>query len=103
MYAIVKTGGKQYRVSKGDSLKVEKLSGEIGSSLEIKDVLAVGSGDDLKVGTPVVENASVLAEVVAQGKAKKVIVFKKKRRKGYKKRQGHRQEYTELKIKEIRA
>ena len=102
MYALVKTGGKQYSVSEGDFLKVEKLSVDIGSSVEL-DVLAVGAGDEMKFGTPLVDEAKVTAEVVEHGRAKKVVVFKKKRRKGYSKKQGHRQDYTSLKIKEIRA
>lgn len=103
MYAVIKTGGKQFTVSEGDLLKVEKLPGEVGSKIEIADILAVGAGDDLKVGQPAVDNASVIAEIVEQGKAKKVIVFKKKKRKGYTKKQGHRQQFTNLRIKEIKA
>ena len=103
MYAVIKTGGKQYTVSEGDTVRVEKLPGDIGGSLEITDVLAVGSGEDVKIGQPTVEGARVVAEIVDQDRAKKIIVFKKKRRKGYSKKQGHRQSYTALKINEIQA
>ncbi|MCP3677014.1 MAG: 50S ribosomal protein L21 [Deltaproteobacteria bacterium] len=103
MYAVIKTGGKQYTVSEGDTVRVEKLPGDIGGSMEITDVLAVGSGEDVKIGQPTVEGARVVAEIVDQDRAKKIIVFKKKRRKGYSKKQGHRQSYTALKIKEIQA
>lgn len=103
MYAVVKTGGKQYTVAKGDNFKVEKLSGEIGAKIELKDVVAVGEGKDLKVGTPMVEGASVLCEITEQDRGKKIVVFKKKRRKGYTKKQGHRQDYTALVVKDIKA
>ena len=103
MNAVIKTGGKQYPVSEGQTLDVEKLAGEVGDSFEIPEVLAVGEGDKIKVGTPTVANATVVAEIVAHGRAKKVIVFKKKRRKGYKKKQGHRQSFTSIRIKEIKA
>ncbi len=103
MYAVIKTGGKQYRVSQGDILKVEKLDGEVGSSIEIGEVLAVGEGEGIKVGAPTVEGAMVVAEILAQGKNKKVIIFKKRRRKGYAKKQGHRQLFTSIKINEIKA
>lgn len=103
MYAVIKTGGKQYRVTEGDTLRVEKLLGEKGTSIELNDVLAVGEGENMRVGTPVVEGAKVIAEIIGQGKAKKVLIFKKKRRKGYAKKQGHRQLFTSLKIQEIKA
>jgi len=102
MYAVIKTGGKQYRVSEGDRIRVEKLSGDVGSSLEFGDVLMVG-GDKVLVGTPTVEGAKVTAEITGQDKAKKVIVFKMKRRKGYRRKRGHRQPYTELRITGINA
>lgn len=102
MYAIIQTGGKQYKVAEGDRLRVEKLPGEIGAKVKLDHVLFV-AGDDRKIGTPVVSGAEVAAEVVAQDRAAKIIVFKKKRRKGYKKKQGHRQSYTELKITKIKA
>jgi large subunit ribosomal protein L21 len=103
MYAVIKTGGKQYVVNEGDTLKVEKLSGEVGSKVQISDVLAVGEGEALKVGTPTVEGAVVTAEILEQDKHKKIIVFKKKRRKGYTKKQGHRQSFTNIKVESIKA
>ena len=103
MYAVIKTGGKQYVVNEGATLKVEKLEGEVGSNIELGTVLAVGDGKDIKLGSPTVDGALVKAEIIAQSKAKKVIVFKKKRRKGYTKKQGHRQFFTELKVQEIKA
>lgn len=103
MHAVIKTGGKQYRVAEGDVVKVEKLVGEIGSNIEISDVLAVGDGEGLQIGTPHVEGAKVSAIIIEQGKHKKVIIFKKKRRKGYTKKQGHRQLFTSIKIQSIKA
>ncbi|MBI5455068.1 MAG: 50S ribosomal protein L21 [Deltaproteobacteria bacterium] len=103
MHAVIKTGGKQYRVAEGDLLKVEKLEGEIGSTIEFPEVLAVGEGDSIKVGSPTVAGAKVKAEIVEHGKSKKVIIFKKKRRKGFAKKQGHRQLFTSIKIQEIKA
>jgi large subunit ribosomal protein L21 len=98
MYAIIKTGGKQYRVAAGEKLKVEKLAGDIGSELLIDQVLLVGAGDDVKVGTPLVPGASVSATVLAHGRGDKVKIFKMRRRKHYEKNQGHRQGYTEIEI-----
>ncbi|MBY4677923.1 50S ribosomal protein L21 [Marinobacterium arenosum] len=98
MYAVIVTGGKQYRVQEGQTLKVEKLSAEAGSSVEFDRVLLVGNGDDVKVGAPVVEGAKVAAEVVSHGRGKKVQILKFKRRKHHMKRQGHRQWFTEVKI-----
>jgi large subunit ribosomal protein L21 len=98
MYAIIKTGGKQYRVAAGEKLKVEKLAGDIGSELLIDQVLLVGAGDDVKVGTPLVPGASVKAKVLAHGLGDKVTIFKMRRRKHYAKHQGHRQGYTEIEI-----
>ncbi len=103
MYAIVRTGGKQYQVSNGDRLRVEKLEGAVGDTVELTDVLMVADGEDIQIGRPVVENAKVIAKIAEQGKAKKVIIFKKKRRKGYRLRKGHRQMYTALQIQEISA
>ena len=102
MYAVIRTGGKQYRVSEGDKLRVERLPGDVGSSIDIEDVLMVG-GDSPKVGTPTVSGAKVTAEIVAQDRAKKVIVFKFKRRKNYRRKRGHRQHYTEIKVTGIQA
>lgn len=103
MYAIIRTGGKQYQVSAGDRLRVEKLTGDIGDTVEIDDVLLVADGEDVTIGQPVVDSAKVTAQIVEQGKHKKVVVFKKKRRKGYKLKKGHRQQFTALEIKEISA
>lgn len=103
MYAIVRTGGKQYQVACGDQLRVEKLEGNVGDTVDLNDVLMVVSDDDVKVGQPVIENAKVTAKIAEQGRSKKVIVFKKKRRKGYQLKKGHRQAYTALKIEEISA
>ena len=98
MYAIIKTGGKQYRVAAGEKLKVEKLAGDIGSEFLIDQVLLVGAGDDVKIGTPLVPGASVKAKVLAHGLGDKVQIFKMRRRKHYAKHQGHRQGYTEIEI-----
>ena len=103
MYAIVRTGGKQYQVACGDQVRVEKLEGNVGDSIDLLDVLMVSDGDDVKVGQPVLENAKVTAKIAEQGRGKKVIVFKRKRRKGYRLKKGHRQSYTALKIEEISA
>ena len=101
MYAIIKTGGKQYQVATGDRLLVEKLDGNVGDSIELNEVLLVADGDAITVGQPVVEGAKVVATITDQGKHKKIRVFKKKRRKGYRLTQGHRQSYTSLTIAEI--
>lgn len=100
-YAVVETGGKQYRVQKGDVLDVERLAGEAGDKITLSRVLALSNGTDLTVGTPEVAGASVTAEVVKQLRGEKVIAFRKKRRKGYKKKRGHRQDLTQLKIASI--
>ncbi len=101
MFAVIKTGGKQYRVASGDQLKVEKLAGEIGSEIVLDQVLAVGQGAELALGSPLVTGASVRATVVSQGRHDKVTIFKMRRRKHYKKSQGHRQSYTEIRIDAI--
>lgn len=101
MYAIIQTGGKQYRVSPGDVLRVERLPGERGDEVLLDQVLFVSDGEDLKVGAPLVPNATVKTQIVRQGKAKKILVFKKKRRKNYRRSQGHRQLFTALQIQEI--
>jgi large subunit ribosomal protein L21 len=103
MYAIIKTGGKQYRVAEGETLRVEKLNAEGDSNTVKFDQVFLVGGDEVKIGTPMVEGASVDAEILRQGRAKKIIVFKKKRRKGYHKKQGHRQAFTEVKITGINA
>ncbi len=101
MYAIIETGGKQYKVSEGDFVFVEKLDVEAGSTVTIDKVLVAANDDDIKVGAPYVEGASVEASVVKNGKEKKIIVYKYKAKKGYHKKQGHRQPYTKLEIKKI--
>ncbi len=101
MYAIIETGGKQYKVSEGDFVFVEKLDVEAGSDVTIDKVLVVANGDDVKVGAPYVEGATVTASAVKNGKEKKIIVYKYKPKKGYHKKQGHRQPYTKLEIKKI--
>ncbi|MGL5244408.1 50S ribosomal protein L21 [Clostridium tarantellae] len=103
MYAVLTTGGKQYRVSEGDVIYVEKLNAEVDSTVELTEVLAVSKDGELKVGAPVVEGAKVMAKVVAQGKAKKVVVFKYKAKKDYRRKNGHRQPYTKLVIEKIEA
>lgn len=99
-YAVVETGGKQYKVSEGDVIKVEKLDVEAGGLVDLEKVLLIG-GEEVKIGAPYVEGAKVTAEVVKNGKAKKIIVFKYKAKKNYRRKQGHRQPYTELKITSI--
>lgn len=101
MYAVIKTGGKQYKVSAGGKLKVESLPVEVGGAVEIKDVLMVADGDSVKIGAPFVAGASVKATVVSHGRGDKVMIFKMRRRKHYRKTQGHRQNYTELRIEGI--
>lgn len=102
MFAVIKTGGKQYRVSEGDRIRVEKLDGDVGTELTFDEVLMVG-GDKVSVGTPLVGGASVKAKIVAQDRAKKIIVFKYKRRKNYRKKYGHRQPFTEIEITGVSA
>ena len=101
MYAVIRTGGKQYRVTEGEILKVEKLSTPVGESLEINDVLLIANGEELKVGAPVIKGAKVTAEVVIHGRGPKIKIIKFKRRKHYRKQMGHRQWFTELKITKI--
>ncbi len=101
MYAVIVSGGKQYRVQEGEVLKLEKLPVEAGSNVDFDRVLLVGNGDDLKIGAPVVEGAKVTAEVVSHGRGKKVRIMKFKRRKHHMKQMGHRQWFTELKITSI--
>ena len=102
MFAIIKTGGKQYKVSEGDIIKVEKIEAEAGDKIEFDQVLMV-AGDDVKVGSPVVEGAKVQVEVLDQKKNKKVVIFKFKAKKNYRKKKGHRQPYTLVKIEKIDA
>ncbi len=103
MYAIIRTGGKQYQVSEGDKLRIEKINGAVGDSVELNEVLMIVDGESVSVGTPSLESAKVEATIVEQGKSKKVIVFKKKRRKGYRLKKGHRQSFTEISISDISA
>lgn len=101
MFAVIKTGGKQYRVAANDVIKVEKVAGEAGDVVEFVEILMVGEGDSATVGAPLVAGAVVTAEVVEQGRAKKVIAFKKRRRQNSKRTRGHRQELTTIRISEI--
>ena len=103
MYAVIKTGGKQYKVAAGEKIKVEQIAADVGQEIVIDQVLAVGIGADLKVGSPLVSGASVKATVVAQGKHDKMHIFKMRRRKHYRKSQGHRQTFTELEISAVTA
>ncbi len=103
MYAVIKTGGKQYRVSEGETLRVEKLNAEEGGSVEFDQVMMVADGDDVKVGTPLVEGGKVSATVTAHGRGKKVKIIKFRRRKHHRKQMGHRQSYTEIQITGISA
>lgn len=101
MYAIIQTGGKQYRVAPGDVLRVERLMGERGDEVILDQVLLVTDGEAVQVGQPLVPNATVRTQIVRQGKGKKVLVYKKKRRKNYRRKQGHRQLFTALQISDI--
>lgn len=104
MHAVIKTGGKQYRVEPGDEFNIEKLSdAEAGSEVTFDRVLAVGNGDDLSVGQPLVDGATVTAQVIENGRGRKKIVFKKKRRKKYRRKRGHRQHYTRIRITDVSA
>jgi large subunit ribosomal protein L21 len=103
MYAIIRTGGKQYQVAAGDTLRVEKIPGDVGDTVELSEILMVVDGEDVKIGRPVLADATVRAKIAEQGKARKVVVFKKKRRKGYQVKRGHRQQYTALTIEDISA
>ena len=101
MYAVVKTGGKQYKVAPGEKLKVEQIPADVGAQVTLDQVLMVGEGESVRVGTPTVAGVSVMATVVAHGRGDKVKIFKMRRRKHYQKHQGHRQNYTELRIDAI--
>ena len=103
MYAVIKTGGKQYRVAAGEKIKVEQIPADVGSQITLDQVLLVGEGESVKIGTPVVVGATVTASVLAHGRHDKVRIFKMRRRKHYQKHQGHRQNYTEIRIDEISA
>jgi large subunit ribosomal protein L21 len=101
MYAVIKTGGKQYKVAAGEKIKVEQIAADVGQEIVIDQILAVGNGAELKIGTPLVAGASITATVVAHGRHDKVRIFKLRRRKHYKKSQGHRQNFTELEISAV--
>jgi large subunit ribosomal protein L21 len=103
MYAVIKTGGKQYRVAAGEKLKIEQIPAEVGAEITLDQVLMVGDGESVKIGAPLVQGASVKAKVLAQGRHDKVKIFKMRRRKHYQKHQGHRQNYTEIQISGISA
>ena len=98
MYAVIKTGGEQYRVAQGDRLRVEKLAGNVGDTVTLGEVLLVGEGDGVKVGAPMVNGAKVAAKIIAQDRGKKIIIFKFRRRKNYRRKTGHRQPFTALEI-----
>ena len=101
MYAVIKTGGKQYRVSPGESIKVETIEADVGSTVVLDQVLMVADGDAVKVGSPLVAGAKVSATVVSHGRGPKIRIFKMRRRKHYQKTQGHRQNYTEIRVEAI--
>jgi large subunit ribosomal protein L21 len=103
MYAVIKTGGKQYKVEKGSTLRVEKLDGDTGAKLTFEEVLLVADGDNVQIGVPMLSGAKVSAEIVAQEKGEKLIVFKFRRRKAYRRKNGHRQQYTAIKVTDIQA
>ena len=103
MYAVIKTGGKQYKVAAGEKIKVEQIAADVGQEITIDQVLAIGVGADLKVGTPLVAGASVVVTVLSHGRHDKVRIFKMRRRKHYQKRQGHRQNFTEIQIGAVNA
>ena len=103
MYAVIKTGGKQYRVATGEKIKIEQIPAEVGTEITLDQVLMVGEGESVKIGAPLVSGAKVTAKVIAQARGPKVLIFKMRRRKHYQKHQGHRQSYTELEISGIAA
>jgi large subunit ribosomal protein L21 len=103
MYAVIKTGGKQYRVSSGEKIKVEQIPADVGSQITLDQVLLIADGENISIGAPLVAGAKVQATVVAQGRADKVLIFKLRRRKHYQKHGGHRQNYTEIQIDKISA
>jgi len=101
MYAVIKTGGKQYRANPGEEIKVEKLQGEVGDPVTFDHVLLTSDGENVSVGKPFLENTKVTGQITSQGKNRKIVVFKYKRRKGYRKKLGHRQQFTQVRIKDI--
>ena len=100
-YAVIRTGGKQYRVTSGELLRIESLKGDVGNQVEFSDVLLTANEGSVQVGTPLVAGASVTAQIVEHGKERKIIVFKKKRRQGYRRKQGHRQHFTAVRVQNI--
>ena len=103
MFAVIETGGKQYRVAEGDTVHIEKLDGSVGDAVRFDNVLLVGEGDDVTIGKPAIAGATVAGEIVEHGKDKRLVVFKFKRRKDYRRRNGHRQHYTAVKITTVAA
>jgi large subunit ribosomal protein L21 len=103
MYAVIASGGKQYKVKQGDVLRVEKISGEVGAPFSFDQVLLFSDGENVRIGQPVLDNIAVRGHIVEQGKASKIIVFKYKRRKRYRRKQGHRQQFTAIKVDSIEA
>ena len=103
LYTVIKTGGKQFKVDKGDVIKIEMISGNVGERVTFNDVLALGEGEGINIGSPTVDGAEVIGKILRQDKDKKVIVFKKKKRKGYRRKAGHRQQFTEVLIEEIKS
>ncbi len=103
MYAVIRTGGKQFRVEPGKAVRVEKLDGSVGDLIELGEVLLVGAEDGAKIGTPLVDGAKVVGTITAQGRGPKITIFKMKRRKGYRRKSGHRQFYTEIRVDKIEA
>lgn len=103
MYAVIKSGGKQYKVTPGDVVRVECLDAEAGDIIEIKDIYMIADGDNISIGKPTLATAKVTADVIGEGRGEKIIIFKHRRRKGYRNTNGHRQNYTAIKIKEIVA
>ncbi len=103
MFAVIRTGGKQYKVAQDTYLQVEKIDAEVGAKIDITDVLMISNGDKTTVGAPIIEGAKVVAEILEQGRGDKVIIFKKRRRQNYRRKNGHRQMLTTIKITEIKA
>ena len=103
MYAVIKTGGKQYRVSPGEEVRFERLEGSVGDTIAFEQVLLTSDGKEVKIGEPYIKNSGVVGRITCQGKAKKIVVFKYKRRKGYSRKQGHRQHFTLVKIENIES
>ncbi len=101
MYAVIQTGGKQYKVNEGEVLKVEKLAGEAGDKITLEQVLLISDGQAVRIGSPVIDGARVTAEVIEQGRNRKITVYKYKKRKNYRRKQGHRQAFTKIKIEKI--